>query len=360
MYGNYTISHGNYIFSFKGLLTRNFLINQGSTISWNGDPANASVDITAIYDVPGGASLYDLVGDEDANAADLSREDARLMRQREKVDVYLMLKGSLGHPDISYDIRLPDAGINTGSYAMTRLQQVKQNPNDLINQVAALLAFGQFIPNSSSTNNDLFRSGGLSSAGQWVSSQLSGVLNNLLGSTLRKLGVDFSMNYSAYSASGSYRNDVQFNLTKSIFDNRVRIEVGPSLDWGRSTRQQASTSSYFAGDFRFEYLVTPDGRIRFIAFSRSNYDVLLNTNLTRGGIGISYNREFNRLHDLFLSKQEKQRRDSIRTRIINRYIQVNPEDSISTADTIRPAPAAENKSSPSSKRRAQTTDIDAE
>lgn len=338
MYGNYTIANGDYIFSFKGLLSRNFLINQGSTISWNGDPANANVNITAIYDVPGGAILNDLVGDAEANAADLTAKDQKLMSQREKVDVYLMLKGSLGHPDISYDIRLPDVGINTGSYALTKLQQIKQNPNDLLNQVTALLAFGQFIPNSSNTNSDLVKTGGLSSAGQWVSSQLSGVLNNLLGSTFRKLGVDFSMNYNAYSAGGTYsalqRNDVQFNLTKSIFNNRVRIEVGPSLDWGRSNNQQASTSSYFAGDFRFEYLVTPDGRIRFMAFSRSNYDVLLNTNLTRGGVGISYTRDFNRLHDLFLTRQEKQRRDSARTAVLNRYMRAQ-EDSLAPPDTVR-------------------------
>ena len=356
MYGNYTIDHGNYIFSFKGLLSRNFLINQGSTISWNGDPTNANVDITAIYDVPGGASLYDLVGDDENNTANLTKEDTKLMRQREKVEVYLMLKGSLGHPDISYDIRLPDAGINTGSYAITKLQQIKQNPNDLINQVAALLAFGQFIPNTSSTaNNDLFRSGGLSSAGQWVSSQLSGVLNNLLGSTLRKLGVDFSLNYNAYSASGSNRNDVQFNLTKSIFNNRVRIEVGPSLDWGRSANQQASNSSYFAGDFRFEYLVTPDGRIRFMAFSRSNYDVLLNTNLTRGGVGISYNREFNRLHELFLTRQEKLRRDSLRTQVINRYMQTTQQDSLPVTDSAK-AVMPEKKTKRSAKRRAVEAD----
>jgi hypothetical protein len=345
MYGNYSIEKGNYIFSFKGLISRNFDINQGSTIAWNGDPANANVDITAIYDVPGGASLYDLVaGEAETSASGLTQKDQKLMRQRENVDVYLTLKGSLSHPDISYDIRLPDAGINTGSFAMTKLQQIKQNPNDLINQVAALLAFGQFIPPSSGNSSSALRSGGLSGAGQWVSSQLSGVLNNLLGSTFRKLGVDFSLNYNAYSASGDYgyylqRNDVQFNLSKSIFNNRVRIEVGPSIDWGRTNTSQATNNSYFAGDFRFEYMITPDGRIRFVAFSRSNYDVLLNTNLTRGGVGIAYSREFNRLHELFLSRQEKQRRDSVRTAIISRYMEANPEDTLPLSpshDTLPP------------------------
>lgn len=337
MYGNYTIENGDYIFSFKGLLSRTFIINQGSTIAWNGDPSNANVNITAIYNVPGGASLYDLVAGQNETSGALTTQDAKLLRQREKTDVYLFLKGSLTHPDITYDIRLPDVGISTGSIAMTQLQQIRQNPNDLINQVAALLAFGQFIPPTSGSNN-AFLSGGLSSAGQWVSSQLSGVLNNLLGSTFKKLGVNFNMNYSSYSANGGnngvlQRNDVQFNLSKNIFNNRVHIEAGPSLDWGRGNTPQATSSSYFAGDFRFEYLITPDGRFRFVAFSQSNYDVLLNQNLTRGGIGLSYNRDFNRLHDLFLTRKEKQRRDSLRRSFINRYIKENTNDSLPSSDT---------------------------
>jgi hypothetical protein len=345
MYGNYSIEKGDYFFSFKGLLSRKFDISKGSTISWHGNPDDASVDISAIYSVPGGANLNDLMAGEEAAAADIRDNGSNVMQQREKVDVYLTLKGSLSHPDISYDIRLPDVGISTGSIAMTKLQQIKQNPSDLINQVAALLAFGQFIPESSTNNNGLLRSGGLSGAGQWVSSQLSGVLNNLLGNTMKKLGVDFSLNYNAYSATGTYgspllRNDVQFNLTKSIFDNRVKIEVGPSLDWGRSNTAQVTNNSYFAGDFRFEYLVTPDGRIRFMAFSRSNYDVLLNQNLTRGGVGISYSRDFNRLHDLFMTKQEKKHQDSIRAERINRYFQKTTDNGEPDADTLRsPSPA---------------------
>lgn len=341
MYGNYAIEKGSYTFSFKGLISRNFDIDKGSTISWNGDPADASVNISAIYNVPGGASLNDLVsGETDLNSSNLNKEENKLMRQRENVNVYLTLKGSLGHPDIAYDIRLPDASISAASYAMTKLQQIRQNPNDLINQVAALLAFGQFIPESSgAANNGMFLSGGLSSAGQWVSSQLSGVLNNLFGNTLRKLGLDFSLNYNAYSAAGDYgsalqRNDVQFNLSKSIFNNRVRLEAGPSIDWGRENTPQSNSNSYFAGDFRFEYLITPDGRVRFMAFSRSNYDVLLNQNLTRGGIGISYNRSFNRFHEFFLSRQERERRDSLRDARINHYLQETSTDSLPEIDSL--------------------------
>lgn len=340
MYGNYTITKGNYTFSFKGLLSRDFAIDEGSTISWNGNPASANVNISAIYSVPGGANLSDLVAGEDEYSDEtMSSDDYKIMKRREKVDVYLTLKGSLSHPDISYDIRLPDASISAASYAMTKLQQIRQNPNDLINQVAALLAFGQFIPESTGTaNNSMLVSGGLSSAGQWVSSQLSGVLNNLFGNTLRKWGMDFNLNYNAYSTTGEYgalqRNDVQFNLSKNIFNNRVRIEAGPSIDWGRGNTASAANNSYFAGDFQFEYMITPDGHVRFIAFSRSNYDVLLDRNLTRGGIGISYNRSFNRLQEFFMSRQQRTRRDSLRGARLNRYLQ-QTADSLPDFDSLR-------------------------
>lgn len=355
MYGNYTIKKGNYTFSFKGLLSRDFAIDDGSTISWNGDPANANVNISAIYSVPGGANLSDLVaGQEDYSDATMTKDDRDIMKRREKVDVYLTLKGSLTHPDISYDIRLPEASISAASYAMTKLQQIRQNPNDLINQVAALLAFGQFIPEATGTaNNSMLVSGGLSSAGQWVSSQLSGVLNNLFGNTLQKWGLDFNLNYNAYSTTGEYgalqRNDVQFNLGKNIFNNRVRIEAGPSIDWGRGDNSSAANNSYFAGDFQFEYMITPDGHVRFIAFSRSNYDVLLDRNLTRGGIGISYNRSFNRLHEFFTSKREREIRDSLRSARLDRYLK-QTADSLPNFDSLRLSspPPDSVKESPSS------------
>lgn len=331
MFGNYAITEGYYIFSFKGLLSRKFAINQGSTISWNGDPSNANINITAIYHVPGGANLYNLISGEAASMTGLTKDDKRLLRQRERIDVYLFLKNSLMHPDISYDIRIPEASISASSLAMTKLQQIRQNPNILINQVAALLAAGQFIPvNSANASSGILRSSGLSSAGQWVSSQLTGVLNNLFGNQLNDLGLSFSMNYNTYSASGNYgdiqRNDVQFNLSKNLFNNRVQLEVGPSINWGRSNTPHAANTSYFAGDFRLEYLITPDGRVRFFAFSRSNYNVLLNQNLTRAGVGISYSRQFDRLHELFRTKQEKKRLDSIRNARFEKYLEENQED----------------------------------
>src|SRR5699024_9146793 len=155
-------------------------------------------------------------------------------------------------------IRIPDASISASSLAVTKLQEIRQNPNTLINQVAGLLAAGQFIPiTSGNASGNILRSSGLSRSGQWVSSQLTGVLNNLFSDQLNDLGVSFSIDYNTYASPGDqgdiFRNDVQFNVSKNLFNNRIQLQVGPSINWGRTSTASNSNNSYFAGDFRLEY-----------------------------------------------------------------------------------------------------------
>ena len=45
--------------------------------------------------------------------------------------------------------------------------------------------------------------------------------------------------------------------------------------------------------------MTPDGRFRINAFSKTDYDVYNLNNRTKSGVGISYIREYNRFGELF-------------------------------------------------------------
>ncbi len=49
--GRYEINEGKYNMSLNQLIKREFQIEKGSTIIWNGDPLSADVNITARYDV---------------------------------------------------------------------------------------------------------------------------------------------------------------------------------------------------------------------------------------------------------------------------------------------------------------------
>ena len=308
MYGTYTIEEGTYTFTFQRLIPKRFQIDPGSTITWNGSPYDAFLNLTAVYHVPGGASLYNLLAAEAANNPGLYGPD--LMRTQ-RVDVNLKLSGKLTKPDINFSIELPDEEVG-GSYAITRLKQITQDPNQLLNQVVGLLIFGQFLPEANTTassNTNLLRSGGLSSVGAILSAQGTSQLNNLLNRVLKDKSLGVQLNYNPYSASLSegdalQRNALSVGITKSFLNNRIRVEIGPQWDWGRSYGPYNYTS-YFdpIGDFQFEYFVTPDGRIRLTAFRRSSYNVLLENDHTIYGMGISYKRQFDYLYDHFFGKK---------------------------------------------------------
>ncbi|MHB1921814.1 MAG: translocation/assembly module TamB domain-containing protein, partial [Chitinophagaceae bacterium] len=323
MYGNYSIEKGTYYFTFQRLLSRKFRINSGSTISWNGSPSDAYVNVSAIYDVPGGASLYDLIsGEIGASGIALDNSELQADKVKQRVEVYLNLTGKLSHPTIGFDIKLPDQSLSSGVYAVSRLEQIRQDPNKnaLLTQVSWLLLFGQFAPASPGTgNSNALRSGGLASVGAILSSQVNSQLNNLFGKALKTKSIGLNIGYNNYTESGVsgdplQRNELKLGITKSFFNDRVKLELGPGLDWGKSNtglNAQPGNNSAFAGDFQFEYLVSPDGRLVATAFSRSNYDVYKFGNLTRSGIGISYKREFDKLSDLFSRKQKKKKTDTL-------------------------------------------------
>ncbi|MBX5438509.1 MAG: translocation/assembly module TamB domain-containing protein [Thermoflavifilum sp.] len=308
MYGTYTIEEGTYTFTFQRLIPKRFQIDPGSTITWNGSPYEAYLNVTAVYHVPGGASLYNLLAAEAANNPGLYGPD--LMRTQ-RVDVNLKLTGKLSKPDINFSIDLPDEEVG-GSYAITRMKQITQDPNQLLNQVVGLLIFGQFLPEANtaaSSNTNLLRSGGLSSVGAILSAQGTSQLNNLLNRVLKDKSLGVQLNYNPYSASltegdALQRNALSVGITKSFLNNRIRVEIGPQWDWGRSYGPYNYTS-YFdpIGDFQFEYFVTPDGRIRLTAFRRSSYNVLLENDRTIYGVGISYKRQFDYLYDHFFGKK---------------------------------------------------------
>ena len=62
MFGNYRINQGVYKFSLQEVIRKDFLIKDGSTITFNGAPLDANMDIQASYTV-NSASLNDLMPD---------------------------------------------------------------------------------------------------------------------------------------------------------------------------------------------------------------------------------------------------------------------------------------------------------
>ena len=127
------------------------------------------------------------------------------------------------------------------------------------------------------------------------------MVNKLLGDPNLAVELKYkNYNLSDPTSGGINRNEISLGLRKNLLNDRLIVELGSAYDWGRPSAANSSTSNLnLAGDFRVQYLLTEDGRIRLNAFHTNSYDVLVDRNIRREGVGISYRKTFNNLREFF-------------------------------------------------------------
>ncbi|WP_118951305.1 translocation/assembly module TamB domain-containing protein [Taibaiella helva] len=317
MNGNYIIDEGKYNFSFKQLQVlnykRQFTINSNSVIKWNGDIADADLDVTAYAQIK--ARLYDLIINE-VDRVGLSQSEIRDAQIMQMVNVQMNMRGSLKEPEFGFKLELAE-NRSVGTYAYQKLQRINSDDKELLNQVASLLLLEQFVPPEGISNSNAVASGTINNMSELISSAASSQITNFANKILGMEDLYIGLRYKNYNLADnsqplngiSYlnRNEAGVNLRKNFFNNRLIVEVGGVYDWGRNNAQSDFTTN-FAGDFRVQYLLSEDGRVRFNVFRTSNYDALFSQMIGRQGVGLSYRKSFNGLLDLFRS-EEKMRKE---------------------------------------------------
>ena len=330
--GKYEIDQGNYVFTLRQLFfRRNFTISSGSTIDFRGDLSNMEMNIKGLYSIK--ARLYDLLDANEKNAMTTSSNDEKEEAKRSQiVNVLLDMSGSLNDPKLGFKIDLAEKRSET-NYAYQKLKRINQSDRELFDQVAALLLVNTFIPPEGWAGSTAL-TGSINNISEILSSTASTQLTNILNKLLGDPDLQIDLKYKNYnlsdpnlSSGGINRNEISFGLRKNLLKDRLVVEVGNYYDWGRPTSSNSSTSNLnLAGDFRVQYLLTEDGRVRLNAFRTNNYDVLLDRSIWRGGLGVSYRRSFNNLYEFFHRpkdtlrlQQEPERRasDSVRATTAN-------------------------------------------
>ncbi|MEZ4959832.1 MAG: translocation/assembly module TamB domain-containing protein [Saprospiraceae bacterium] len=285
--GTYIIEKGNYSFSYQGLVKKDFEIRKGSSLSFSGDPYDARFDITAVYKTR--ATTYELISTQATDPATL---DAA--RRRTDVEVLMNIDGNLNAPAITFDINLPNSqGGLVDNLTTRRLADLKDDPTEQNKQVFGLLLFNSFIASQTG--------GGLSNVGQnvalgSVSSLITGQLNKLADRFIK--GVDVTVGVDSYqSGSGvasSNVTEVQLGLSKRLFNDRLTIRVGGNfnLENSQSSSLQEGGYSAIAGDFVLEYKLTEKGNYLLKVFHESDYNILLDANTTKSGVGVVFRKSY--------------------------------------------------------------------
>lgn len=281
MFGKYTLDEGNYNFSLQDLILRDFNIRPGSSISFNGDPLNALLDITASYRV-------------NTNLTDLDKSfatDRELARTNVPVDAVLMVKGDMQQPDITFDIELPTLTQDVAR----KVKSIISTDDMMSRQIIYLLALSRFYTPEymGSTSNG----GELAAV---ASTTLSSQLQNMLGQLTDK----FTLAPSFRSDKGDFSDlEVDVALSSRLLNNRLLVNGNFGY------RDKSTSTTTFVGDFDIEYLLSRNGNLRLKAYNHFNdQNYYLREALTTQGLGVVYRRDFNNPFT-FLKRRKKETED---------------------------------------------------
>ncbi len=269
-YGTYKLDKGTYKFTLQDLIIKDFTIQDGSSISFQGDPYAAELDLEAVYTL--NANLRDL--DESfSNDPDLNRTNV-------PVNATMYAKGNIAQPAISFDLRFP----SLTSDAYHKVKSIISTDEMMNQQIIYLLALNRFYTLNYFRGTTTNQNEVLSSV---ASSTISGQLSNMLG----KIADNLSIAPNFRTDKGDFSDmEVDVALSSQLLNNRLLLNG----NFGYRDNTYSTSNTNFIGDFDLEYLLNSKGTFRLKAYNHFNDQSYYNSRdaLTTQGVGIVWKHDF--------------------------------------------------------------------
>ena len=269
-FGKYTLEKGTYNFTLQDVILKDFTIRDGSSISFQGDPYAAMLDLEAVY------SLNANIRDLDESFAN----DPELNRTNVPVHALLRAKGVISQPDISFDLEFPS--LTTDSYH--KVKSIISTDEMMNRQIIYLLALNRFYTpeymGTSASQNEFLTS--------VASSTIAGQLSNILG----KMTDNLSIAPNVRTNKGDFSDvEVDVALSSQLLNNRLLLNG----NFGYRDNTYNTSNTNFIGDFDLEYLLNSKGTFRLKAYNHFNdQSYYLRNALTTQGVGIVWKHDFDK------------------------------------------------------------------
>ncbi|MEA1886173.1 MAG: translocation/assembly module TamB domain-containing protein [Bacteroidota bacterium] len=284
IFGDYVIEDGEYQLTLGNIFNKRFIVEEGGTISWNGDIMDANIDVKAIYKLK--ASLEDLFQDE-AYAA------------RIPVECHLNMSGQLANPIIGFDIYLPTADESM----RTDLKAAIDSEEEMSRQFLYLLVMNSFYPDPAISGTSLnTTNAGASAMGVTTTEMLSNQLSNWLS----QISNDFDIGFTYRPGNEISTQELEVALSTQLLNDRVIINGNFDVG-GEAGGQTSSSTNEIIGDFDVEVKLTE--KIRFKVFNRSNDNLVYETAPYTQGFGLFFRQSFDSISDLFRRKKSVMKRE---------------------------------------------------
>ena len=276
IYGDFVTSEGEYNFKDLALIDKKFRLNEGGSITWDGDPLDAQMNISAIYEVPGGANPALLLDNPNFN-------------KKIPTDLEIKLTGNLTKPNSpDFDIYFP----NTSSTVTSEINYKLNDPEVRQLQAISLLTQGIFINEVSVSIEGLTNN---------IYEKVSDVFSELLGGSQGPLKVGLNYLQGDKSEILDIKTEDRFGVTLSteisdniLFNGKIGVPIG------------GIEETLIIGDVQIEFILNDDGSLKAKVFNRENEFRYIGDKLGyTQGVGITYQVDFQTFRNLLSKLIEK-------------------------------------------------------
>ena len=266
--GDYTLSGGNYKFVAIGF-ARDFSINEGSSVKFNGDIMESTLDIDATYTTK--TSLGPLISDTSS------------VSTRRIVECGIKITDKIRNPRLQFSINVPDLDPTIKA----RVESALSTEDKVQKQFLYLLVSNSFLPDEQSgiVNNTSF-----------LTSSVSEIMSNQLNNIFQKLDIPLDLGLS-YQTNDRGNDIFDVAVSTQLFNNRVIVNGNIG---NRQYTSSGNANGDVVGDLDIEIKIDRPGAFRLNLFSHSadQYTNYLD-NSQRNGIGLTYQQEFNSFREFF-------------------------------------------------------------
>ncbi len=263
--GRYTIDKGFVRYTPPVLSQKLFNFESGSYIAFNGDMLNPILSIKATDEVK-------------ANVTE-EGQNSRIVN----FIVSLSVTNSLQDMDVAFDL-----STNDDITVQNELQSMSQNQR--ANQAMNLLLYNVYTgPGTKGTNL----------SGNPLYTFLASQLNTWAANTIKGVDISFGIDQydRTYEGATSTTTSYSYQVSKSLFNDRVKIVVGGNYTTDADTDENFSQN--LINDISFEYMLNRSGSMYLRLFRHVGYESILEGEVIQTGVGFVYKRKIRRISELF-------------------------------------------------------------
>jgi hypothetical protein len=268
--GRYTLSGGQVKYNMPVIANKTLKIKENSYIEWTGDPFDPYLSLKATERIRSSAST----GGQTPHTVNF--------------DAGIEVKQRMANLSLQFTLDAPED-------ASVQNQLIAMGPEERSKQAVSLLLTGMYLADDGSGKKKL-------DMGMALNSFLQSEINNITGSLLEDVSLDFSMDsYDGMEPGSGRRTDYAFRFSKRFYNERINVILGGHVTTGDVSGQ----GSTFLNDASVEYRLDAGGSRYAKIFYNRRYESLLEGEIARYGAGIVFRKKMRHLYDLFFFRRKQ-------------------------------------------------------